>query len=53
MKVATLDDYLNAELGMADWSGVSKRAGITVITDAIVDMLGFALGGHIGPAKRS
>jgi phosphoglycerate dehydrogenase-like enzyme len=35
MKVAILDDYQNVALGMADWSGVSKRAEVTVFTDHI------------------
>jgi hypothetical protein len=30
MKIAILDDYQNVALKMADWSALSKRAGITV-----------------------
>src|ERR1700722_3169662 len=37
MKVAILDDYQNVALGMADWSGVTERAEITVFTDHVVD----------------
>ena len=37
MKVAILDDYQNAALSIADWSGVSERAEITVFTDHLVD----------------
>ena len=37
MKVAILDDYQNAALSMANWSGVRERAEITVFTDHVVD----------------
>jgi phosphoglycerate dehydrogenase-like enzyme len=37
MKVAILDDYQNVALSMADWSGVTERAEITVFTDHVVD----------------
>jgi phosphoglycerate dehydrogenase-like enzyme len=46
MKVAILDDYQNVALSMADWSGVTARAEVTVFTDhvakpdAIVERLG-------------
>src|SRR6202162_1599958 len=35
MKIAILDDYQNVALEMADWSGLSKRAEITVFNDHV------------------
>ncbi|MBI3692033.1 MAG: D-2-hydroxyacid dehydrogenase family protein, partial [Mycolicibacterium aromaticivorans] len=35
--VAVLDDYQNVALTMADWSGVSGRADITVFNDHVSD----------------
>ena len=29
MKIAILDDYQNVALQMADWTAISKRAGMT------------------------
>ena len=37
MKVAILDDYQNAALGMADWSSVAGRAEIAVFNDHVAD----------------
>jgi phosphoglycerate dehydrogenase-like enzyme len=37
LKVAILDDYQNAALGLADWSSVSSRAEITVFNDHASD----------------
>jgi phosphoglycerate dehydrogenase-like enzyme len=37
MKVAILDDYQNVALGLADWSGVARRAEITVFNDHLAD----------------
>jgi hypothetical protein len=37
MKVAILDDYQNVALKCADWTGVSKRAEITVFNDHVAD----------------
>ena len=37
MQVAILDDYQNAALQLADWSGVRRYAGITVFNDHIAD----------------
>ena len=48
-----MDDYQNAALGMADWSGVSERAEMTVFTDDIVDVLGVSLGGLVAEKIRS
>src|SRR6266851_7760293 len=44
-KIAVLDDYQNAALESADWSGLSDRADITVFedhlddTDAVIERL--------------
>jgi hypothetical protein len=53
MMVAILDDYQNAALGMADWSGESERTEMTVFTDDIVDVLGVSLGGRVAEKIRS
>jgi phosphoglycerate dehydrogenase-like enzyme len=37
MKVAILDDYQNVALSMADWSGVTTRAEVTVFTDHLAE----------------
>jgi len=37
MKVAILDDYQNVALQCADWTGVSRRAEITVFNDHVAD----------------
>src|SRR5260221_10040824 len=37
LKVAILDDYQNAALGLADWSSVASRAEITVFSDHLAD----------------
>src|ERR1700754_4348907 len=37
MNVAILDDYQNVALRLADWSGVRRRAEITVFNDHIAD----------------
>src|SRR5579871_5578700 len=37
MRVAILDDYQNVALQLADWSPVSRRAGITVFNDHVAD----------------
>jgi phosphoglycerate dehydrogenase-like enzyme len=37
MRVAILDDYQNVALSMADWSGVTRRAELTVFTDHLVE----------------
>jgi phosphoglycerate dehydrogenase-like enzyme len=37
MKVAILDDYQNVALKCADWTGVSKRAEITVFNEHVAD----------------
>jgi phosphoglycerate dehydrogenase-like enzyme len=37
MKVAVLDDYQNVALQLADWSGVRRRAEITVFNDHVAD----------------
>jgi hypothetical protein len=33
VRIAVLDDYQNVALSMADWSGLEKRAAITVFND--------------------
>jgi lactate dehydrogenase-like 2-hydroxyacid dehydrogenase len=37
VRVAVLDDYQNVAFSMADWSGVDKRAAITVFNDHMAD----------------
>jgi phosphoglycerate dehydrogenase-like enzyme len=37
VRIAVLDDYQNVALSMADWSGLDKRATITVFNDHIAD----------------
>jgi phosphoglycerate dehydrogenase-like enzyme len=37
MRIAILDDYQNVALQMADWSGLEKKAGITVFNDHLDD----------------
>jgi lactate dehydrogenase-like 2-hydroxyacid dehydrogenase len=37
LKVAVLDDYQNVALTLADWSGVTKRAEITVHKDHVAE----------------
>jgi phosphoglycerate dehydrogenase-like enzyme len=37
MKVAILDDYQNVALRLADWSGVRRRAEITVFNEHVAD----------------
>jgi phosphoglycerate dehydrogenase-like enzyme len=37
MRVAILDDYQNVALSMADWSGVTRRAQVTVFTDHLAE----------------
>ena len=37
MNIAILDDYQNVALRLADWSGVRRRAEITVFNDHIAD----------------
>jgi phosphoglycerate dehydrogenase-like enzyme len=37
MNVAILDDYQNVALRLADWSGVRRRAEITVFNDHVAD----------------
>jgi hypothetical protein len=37
VRIAVLDDYQNVALSMADWSGLDKRAAITVFNDHIAD----------------
>jgi phosphoglycerate dehydrogenase-like enzyme len=37
MKIAILDDYQNVALEMADWTGLERRAEITVFNDHISD----------------
>jgi hypothetical protein len=37
MRVAILDDYQNVVLRMADWSGVTGRAELTVFTDQLAE----------------
>ena len=37
MRVAILDDYQNVALSMADWSGVTRRAEVTVFTDHLAE----------------
>ena len=37
MKVAILDDYQNVALKLADWSGVRRRAEISVFNDHVAD----------------
>src|SRR6201997_4095213 len=37
MQVAILDDYQNVALRLADWSGVRRRAEITVFNDHVAD----------------
>jgi phosphoglycerate dehydrogenase-like enzyme len=37
VRIAILDDYQNAALSMADWSGLDKHATITVFNDHLAD----------------
>jgi len=37
VRIAVLDDYQNVALSMADWSGLDKRAEITVFNDHLAD----------------
>jgi phosphoglycerate dehydrogenase-like enzyme len=37
VRIAILDDYQNVALSMADWSGLDKRATITVFNDHLAD----------------
>src|SRR5580658_8071213 len=37
VRIAVLDDYQNIALSMADWSGLDKRAAITVFNDHLAD----------------
>src|SRR5580658_10140078 len=37
VRIAVLDDYQNIALSMADWSGLDKRAAITVFNDHMAD----------------
>jgi len=37
VRIAVLDDYQNVALSMADWSGLDKRATITVFNDHLAD----------------
>jgi phosphoglycerate dehydrogenase-like enzyme len=37
VRIAILDDYQNIALSMADWSGLDKRAAITVFNDYMAD----------------
>jgi hypothetical protein len=37
VRIAVLDDYQNVALSMADWSGLDKRAAITVFHDHMAD----------------
>jgi hypothetical protein len=37
MKVASLDDYQNVALKLADWSAVRRRAGISEFNDHVAD----------------
>jgi phosphoglycerate dehydrogenase-like enzyme len=37
VRVAVLDDYQSVALSMADWSGLDKRAAITVFNDHMAD----------------
>jgi phosphoglycerate dehydrogenase-like enzyme len=37
VRIAVLDDYQNIALSMADWSGLDKRAVITVFNDHMAD----------------
>ena len=37
VRIAVLDDYQNVALSMADWSGLDKRAAITVFNDHMAD----------------
>src|SRR5580700_4585247 len=37
IRIAVLDDYQNVALSMADWSGLDKRAVITVFNDYMAD----------------
>jgi phosphoglycerate dehydrogenase-like enzyme len=36
-RIAVLDDYQNVTLSMADWSGLDKRATVTVFNDHLAD----------------
>ena len=38
MNIAILDDYQNVALRLADWSGVRRRAEITVFNDHVADL---------------
>ena len=40
MKIAILNDYQNAALKMADWSGLSGRAEVTGFNDHLGDPSG-------------
>jgi phosphoglycerate dehydrogenase-like enzyme len=37
VRIAVLDDYQNVARSMADWSGLDKRAAITVFNDHVAD----------------
>jgi phosphoglycerate dehydrogenase-like enzyme len=37
VRIAVLDDYQNVALSMADWSGLDKRATVTVFNDHLAD----------------
>jgi hypothetical protein len=37
VRIAVLDDCQNVALSMADWSGLDKRAAITVFNDHMAD----------------
>src|ERR1700756_1163142 len=37
MNIAILDDYQNVAMRLADWSGVRRRAEITVFNDHVAD----------------
>src|SRR5580704_18149294 len=37
IRIAVLDDYQNIALSMANWSGLDKRAAITVFNDHLAD----------------
>jgi phosphoglycerate dehydrogenase-like enzyme len=37
VRIAVLDDYQNVALSMAEWSGLDKRAAITVLNDHMAD----------------
>ena len=37
IRIAVLDDYQNVALSLADWSGLDKRAAVTVFNDHMAD----------------